>query len=65
MKEAADLNSGGSNRLKVVDPVSVFKYHYGEKALDKIPSGLTDMNVYTKDGTKELVKTFEDAGITV
>ena len=65
LKEAADLNSGGSNRLKVVDPVDVFKYHYGEKALDKIPAGLTDMNVYTKDGTQELVKLFEDAGITV
>ena len=65
LKNAADLNSGGSNRLKVVDPVSVFKYHYGEKAFDKIPSGLNDMNVYTKDGTQELVKLFEDAGITV
>ena len=65
LKEAADLNTGGSNRLKVVDPVAVFKYHYGEKALDKIPAGLTDANVYTKDGTKELVKMFEDAGITV
>ena len=67
MKEAADLNSGGSNRLKVVDPVSVFKYHYGEGALDKIPAGMTDMRrAYTKDGTvAELVKGFEDAGIKV
>ena len=65
LKDAADLNSGGSNRLNVVDPVDVFKYHYGEKALDKIPAGMTDMNVYTKDGTKELVKMFEDAGIKV
>ena len=65
LKEAADLNSGGSNRLKVVDPVSVFKYHYGEKAFDKIPAGLTDANAYTKEGVAELVKKFEDAGITV
>jgi len=65
LKNAADLNTGGSNRLVVVDPVAVFKYHYGEGALNKIPSGLNDMNVYTKDGTKELVKMFEDAGIKV
>ena len=65
LKEAADLNSGGSNRLKVVDPVSVFKYHYGEKAFNKIPAGLTDANAYTKEGVAELVKGFEDAGITV
>ena len=65
LKNAADLNTGGSNRLVVVDPVAVFKYHYGEGALNKIPTGLTDMNVYTKDGSQELVKLFEDAGIKV
>ena len=51
LKEAADLNTGGSNRLKVVDPVSVFKYHYGEKALRQ--NTCRDdrcMNVYTKEG---------------
>jgi len=65
LKEAADLNTGGSNRLKVVDPVAVFNYHYGKDALNKIPPRMTDQYVYTKEGVNELVKMFEDAGITV
>jgi len=57
LTSAADMQGGGAIRLVTVDPVDVFRYHFGEdafKILDDMAPGLSETDIYTDLGKMKL-----------